>query len=60
MPRKSKRQVSKPQDVGLDNLVALEFDRRLGTSTAEAPDKFPSDAIILTPNLATTRLRGIW
>ena len=40
--------------------IALKFDRHLGSTAAEMPVKFQSDTIIITPNLAASRLREIW
>ena len=41
----------KPPDSGLDFLIALKFDRNLGSAT---------DAIIIEPNLWASRLHEIW
>ena len=40
--------------------VALKFDRHLGSGATEMPVKFQSDKIIITSNLAASRLREIW
>ena len=39
--------------------IALKFDRHLGSTTAEMPVKFESDLIIITPDLAPSRLDEI-
>ena len=39
--------------------IALKFDRHLDSSAAEMPVKFQSDAIIITSNLAASRLHEI-
>ena len=36
------------------------FERNLGSTAAEMPVKFQSDTIIITLNLAASRLREIW
>ena len=41
-------------------MIALEFDRRLGSTAAVAPVKFQNDTIILTPNLVASRFHEIW
>ena len=38
----------------------MKFDRHLGSSAAEAPVKFQSDAIVQTTKLAASRLNKIW
>ena len=40
--------------------VALKFNWQLGSSAAEIPVKFQSDMVIITSNLATSRLHEIW
>ena len=40
--------------------VALKFDWLLGSWAAEMPVKFQSDTIIITSNLAASRLHEIW
>ena len=40
--------------------IALKFDRHLGSNAAELPVKFQSDTIIITSNLAASRLPEIW
>ena len=40
-------------------VIALNFDRRLGNTAAEACVKFQRDTIMLTPNLMAWRLRDI-
>ena len=37
--------------------ITLKFDRCLSNHSAEEPDKFQHDKIILTPNLASSRLK---
>ena len=37
-------------------MMALKFDRCLGSSATEMPVKFHSDTTILTPNLVGSRL----
>ena len=39
--------------------IALQFDRHLSGSAAEMPVKLQSDTIIITPNLAASRLHKI-
>ena len=53
-------EVPKPRYSDLDFLTfltALKFDRHLGSSVAEMPVKFQSDTIIITSNLAGSRLQ---
>ena len=38
----------------------MKFDRYIGSTAAGIPVKFQSDTIIITPNLAASRLREIW
>ena len=40
--------------------IALKFDRHLGGSFADMPVKFRVDMIIITSNLAGSRLHEIW
>ena len=40
--------------------IALKFDRHIGSKAAEMPVEFQSDTIIITSNLATSRLHEIW
>ena len=40
--------------------IALKLDNHLGSNAAEMPVKFQNDTIIITPNLAASRLREIW
>ena len=40
--------------------IALKFNSHIGSSAAEMPAKFQSDTIIITPNLAASRLHEIW
>ena len=40
--------------------IALKPDRHLGSTAAEMPAKFQRDVIIITSNLAASRLRKIW
>ena len=40
--------------------VFLKFDRHLASSAGEMPVKFQSDAIIITPKHAASRLHEIW
>ena len=48
--------VSKPLDWINNGLIALKFDRHLGSSAAEVPVKFQSYHTILTTNLVALRL----
>ena len=52
-------EVSKPRDCYLSYLIVLTFDRRLGSTAAEVPDKFQSNRTILNTNLAASRLHEI-
>ena len=55
------REVSKARDSDLDTFtIALKFDRHLGSKAAVMPVKFQSYTIIITSNLATSRLHEIW
>ena len=40
--------------------IALKLDRHLGSIAVEMPIKFETDAIIITSNIAATRLHEIW
>ena len=44
----------------LTSLIALKFDRHIGSSATEMPVKFQNDTISITSNLAASRLREIW
>ena len=54
------RKGSMPRDWGLNILIALKFDRPLGSSAAEMPVKFQNDTVIRTSNLVASRLHEIW
>ena len=54
------REVSKPRDSGSYFCHSSKFDRHLGSSAAEMPVKFRSDAVIITSNLAASILHEIW
>ena len=52
---------SQGREIGRYNdRITLKFNSRLGNSAAEVPVKFKSDGIILTCNLAASRLHEIW
>ena len=53
------KEVSKPRDFIYNRPIALIFGRHLGSTAAEVPVKFQSDAIIKTTNLAASRLHEI-
>ena len=40
--------------------IAVKFERHLASGVAEVPVEFQSDTIIITPNLAASRLHEIW
>ena len=51
---------SRSRETGCYNdRIALEFDRHLGSATAEVPVKFQSDWKSLNPNLTASRLHEI-
>ena len=45
---------------GFRLLIALKFDRHLGSNAAEIPVRFQRETIIITLNLAASRLHEIW
>ena len=40
--------------------IVVKFDRRLGSTAAEAPVKFHNDTLMLTLNPAASKLNDIW
>ena len=44
----------------INQSIALKFDKHLGSTVAERPVKYQSDTIIITSNLAASRLYVIW
>ena len=40
--------------------IALNLERHIGSSAAVIPVQFQSDTIIISSNLAATRLHDIW
>ena len=52
---------SRSREIRLNNYqMALEFDRRVRSTTAEPPVKFQSNPLTLTIDLAASRLDEIW
>ena len=51
------REVSKQRNVCL---IALKFEKRIGSSAAEIPVKLQSETMIITSNLTASTLHEIW
>ena len=51
------REVSKQRTLCL---IALKFEKRIGSSAAEIPVKLQSETMIITSNLAASTLHEIW